>query len=243
MQKQGQGKPLSLTDIAKMIDHSLLRPDIDSAELADGFEMARKYHVATVCVRPYDVERAVEAMADSDVRVSSTVGFPHGANTVEIKVREAEALMDLGVKDLDMVLPIGPMKSADFDYVKRDIAAVVAAGHARSAIVKVIFDNVYLAEEEIVKACQICEAVGADFVKTSTGYSPGGASLADVRLMRDSCGPGVEVKAAGGIRTLDDVLRYRAAGASMIGTRSTEQILEEAAERDVLGTLREIATD
>jgi deoxyribose-phosphate aldolase len=145
--------------------------------------------------------------------------------------------------DLDMVLPIGRMKSGDYDYVEGDIAAVVGAGHARSAVVKVIFDNVYLTIDEIVRACQICEQVGADFVKTSTGYSPGGAKLEHVRLMRDSCAPEVEVKAAGGIRTLDDVLQYRAAGASMIGTRSTEQILDEAAQREASGTLRAISTN
>ena len=155
-------------------------------------------------------------------------------------MREAEEAMDKGVFDLDMVLAIGPMRSGNYRYVQQDIKAVVDAGHGRSAIVKVIFDNAYQTRDEIVKGCQICEAVGADYVKTSTGYSPGGATIEDVILMRQSCSSDVAVKAAGGIRTLDDTLRYRAAGAKMLGTRSTKEILEEAVERERAGTLREV---
>jgi deoxyribose-phosphate aldolase len=234
------GAPLTVADIAAMIDHSLLRPDMDLTELMAGFEMAKRYQAATCCVRPYDWELALRELDGSGVRVSTVIGFPHGTHTTETKVREAEEAMDTGVFDLDMVLALGPMRSGNYKYVEEDIKAVVDAGHARSAIVKVIFDNVYLTEEEIVTGCQICEAVGADYVKTSTGYSPGGATIQDVILMRKSCGPSVAVKAAGGIRTLDDTLRYRAAGAKMLGTRSTKEILEEAVEREKAGTLREV---
>jgi deoxyribose-phosphate aldolase len=235
------GAPLTVADIAAMIDHSLLRPDMALDELMAGFEMARRYQAATCCVRPYDMELALEQLDGSGVRVSTVVGFPHGAHTTEIKVREAEKAMDTGVFDLDMVLAIGRMKSSDHGYVAEDIRAVVEAGHARAAIVKVILDCVYLTDEEIIRACQICERMGADYVKTSTGYSPGGATLKDVILMRKSCSPKVAVKAAGGIRTLDDTLRFRAAGAKMLGTRSTKEILEEAVEREKAGTLREVS--
>lgn len=234
-------KKLSLADIALMIDHSLLRPDITTPELYDGFEVAKKYNAATVCVRPCDIELAVKETAGSKVKVSTTIGFPHGANTTAVKVFEAEKAMDLGVFELDLVLAVGRLKSDDFEYVEEDIRAVVEAAHARGAIVKVIFDNCYLTKEQIVKGCEICEKVGADYVKTSTGYSPSGATLEDVRLMRASCSPKVSVKAAGGIRTVDQLLKYRAAGARMIGTRSTKEILEEAEDREGQDTLFELA--
>jgi deoxyribose-phosphate aldolase len=235
------GAPLTVADIAAMIDHSLLRPDMDLRELMAGFEMAVQYQAATCCVRPYDMKLALQELDGSGVRVSTVIGFPSGAHTTEIKVREAEVAMDTGVFDLDMVMAIGPMRTGNYRYVAEDIKAVVDAGHARSAIVKVIFDNVYLSRDEIVAGCQICEEVGADYVKTSTGYSPGGATIEDVMLMRRSCSPAVSVKAAGGIRTLDDTLRYRAAGAKMIGTRSTKEILEEAVVREQAGTLCEVS--
>jgi deoxyribose-phosphate aldolase len=235
------GAPLSVADVAAMIDHSLLRPDMALDELMAGFAMAKQYRVATCCVRPNDMVLALKELSGSGVRVSTVVGFPHGAHTTEIKVREAEKALETGVFDLDMVLAIGKLRSGDNATVEQDIRAVVEAGHARSAIVKVIFDCVYLTDEEIVRACHICEKVGADYVKTSTGYSPGGATIKDVILMRQSCSPRVSVKAAGGIRTLDDTLRFRAAGAKMVGTRSTKEILEEAARREAAGTLRTVS--
>jgi deoxyribose-phosphate aldolase len=232
---------LTVKDVAAMIDHSLLRPDMALDELMDGFRMASQYGAATCCARPYDIELAKRELAGSDVRVSTVVGFPHGSSTTEVKVFEAQKAMNAGVFDLDMVLAIGRLKSGDYDYVEKDIKAVVDAGHARSAIVKVIFECCYLTDDEIVKACEICERVGADYVKTSTGYSGhGGATLEDVILMRKSCSPKVAVKAAGGIRNLDATLQYRAAGAKMIGTRSTKEILEEAVRREKAGTLREV---
>ena len=231
---------LTTQDIAAMIDHSLLRPDMTFDELMAGFRMAKQYGAATCCVRPYDIEIAKRELADSHVRVSTVVGFPHGANSTAVKVFEAEKAMAAGVTDLDMVLAIGKLKSGDYDYVAKDIKAVVDVAHAGSAILKVILECFYLTDEEKVRACRICEEVGADYVKTSTGYSGGGATIEDVILMRKSCSPKVAVKAAGGIRTLEATLRFRAAGAKMIGTRSTKEILEEAVRREKEGTLREI---
>ena len=232
---------LKIEDIAKMIDHSLLRPDITQAELIEGLRMAAHHQVATACVRPYDIKTAKQEFAGTGVLVSTALAFPHGANTTQVKVYEVERAMDECATELDVVLAIGKLMSGDFDYVERELRAVVEVAHARSAIVKVIFENCFLTKEQIVKACQICEAVGADYVKTSTGYGPGGAKLEDVILMRKSCGPQVAVKAAGGIRALDQLLQFRAAGAKMVGTRSTQVILEEAAKRAKEGTLREVA--
>jgi len=234
------GEVLTAKDIAAVIDHSLLRPDITNDELMEGFRLAKKYGVATCCVRPMDVPIAKEELADSVVGVSSVVGFPHGSNTTEVKVFEANQLIDLGASELDMVLAFGRLKSGEYDYVAQDVRAVVEAAHARSVIVKVIIECFYLTDEEKVKACQICEEAGADYVKTSTGYSGGGATIEDVMLMRKTCSPKVAVKAAGGIRNLDATLRFMAAGAKMIGTRSTEAIMEEALKREREGTLRAV---
>jgi deoxyribose-phosphate aldolase len=232
---------LTVKDIAKMIDHSLLRPDIAREELLAGIALAKAYDVASVCVRPCDVELSAEKLAGTDVLVGTVIAFPHGSNVTEVKVFEAQKAMEQGAIELDMVLAISRLRSGDFEVVEQDVRAVVEAAHAQSAIVKVILENSYLTNEEIVKACQLCEQAGADYVKTSTGYAPTGAKLEDVRLMRQSCGPAVSVKAAGGIRTLDDTLAYRAAGTKRIGTRSTKEIIDEAIARDEAGTLQEIA--
>ena len=234
-------RKLTVADIAAMIDHSLLRPDITAAELQEGFALALSCRPATVCVRPLDIGAAVGALVGSSVRVSSTIGFPHGGHATEVKAFEANKAIDLGASELDMVVAIGRLKSNDLGYVARDIQAVVEAAHARSAIVKVILETCYLTAQQIVEACKICEDARADYVKTSTGYSPNGATLDVVRLMRASCGPGVSVKAAGGIRALGQLLQFRAAGARMIGTRSTKAILEEAEDWEARGTLAEVA--
>jgi deoxyribose-phosphate aldolase len=239
MNQKPVSSKLSVADVAAMIDHSLLRPDMDRTELMAGFEMARRYRVATCCVRPCDIKLARQALANSGVRVSTVIAFPHGSHTTEVKVFEAERALDDGCFDLDVVLNIGRLKSADYDYVERELEAVVGLIHRRSGMVKVIFENCYLTAPEIVKACELCDRVGADYVKTSTGYGPGGATLEDVRLMRQSSSPRMAVKAAGGIRTLDALLQFRAAGARMAGTRSTQEILEEAARREQAGTLAE----
>ncbi len=234
------GKVISVADIAKMIDHSLLRPTLTDAEFDEGVELVRKYRCATVMVAPYDVPRAVKALAGSGIQVSTVVDFPHGSNLTEAKVFESKLAMDNGVSHLDMVMAVSRMVAGHYDYVEKDIRAVAEAAHARNIPMKVIFETCYLTDEQIVKACQLSEKAGADFVKTSTGYGPAGATLEAVRLMRKSCSSKVQVKPAGGIRTLDDVLAYRKAGATMIGTRGTAAILDEAVKREAAGTLREL---
>src|SRR5271157_99317 len=233
-------KILNVSDIARMIDHSLLRPTLTDVEFAEGVELVKKYRCATVMVAPYDVSRAVKELAGTGIKVSTVVDFPHGSNLTEAKVYEAKLAMDQGAGHLDMVLAISRLVAGHFDYVEKDIKAVVETGHARNVPVKVIFETCYLTNEKIVEACKISERAGADFVKTSTGYGPAGATLEAVRLMRQSCSPKVQVKPAGGIRTLDHVLEYRKAGASMIGTRATAAILDEAVKREAQGTLKEL---
>lgn len=233
---------LTVKDIAKMIDHSLLRPDIGRKELLAGIALAREYEVASVCIRPCDVEISAEKLAGTDVLVGTVIAFPHGSNITEVKVFEAQKALEQGATELDMVLSINRLRSGDFDFVEQEIRTVVEIAHAQSAIVKIILENSYLTSDEIARACQICERAGADYVKTSTGYASTGATLEDVKLMRRSCSPHVFIKAAGGIRTLDDVLQFRAAGAKRIGTRSTGEILEEAIKREKAGTLQELAS-
>ncbi len=234
------GENLTVKDIAAMIDHSLLRPTLTDEDFMEGIELARRYKCATVCVAPYDVKRSAQLLEGSGVRVSTVVDFPHGSNVTDAKVFEAVRDIENGAGELDMVLAISRLVSGDFDYVEQDIAAVVTIAHERNVPVKVIFENCYLSDDRIVTACAICEKTGADYVKTSTGYGSGGATLDHVRLMRRSCPDSVSVKAAGGIRTLDELLAYRAAGSKMIGTRATSPILEEAATREAQGTLKAI---
>lgn len=214
-------------DIAKMIDHSLLRPELDDAFIEDGCRLAAEYDVASVCCRPADVARAAAILRGTDVRVGATVGFPHGNHTTEIKVAEARRALADGATELDMVLQIAALKSGRDDDVRADIAAVVEVGHAAGAIVKVIFENAYLTDDEKVRACHLSEAAGADFVKTSTGFAPGGATHDDLRLMRASVSPHIQVKAAGGVRTLDALLAVRALGVSRIGATATKTIIDE----------------
>ncbi|KAA3648471.1 MAG: deoxyribose-phosphate aldolase [Chloroflexi bacterium] len=222
-----------------MIDHSLLRPNLSRQEFLDGIELAKKYKAATVCVAPYDVKESAELLEGSGVKVSTVIDFPQGSNTTAAKVFQVEEAVRNGASELDMVLGISRLFAGDYEYVKEDVRGVTEKAHELGVPVKVIFENAYLTDEQIEKACQLCEEVGADYVKTSTGYGPSGATLEDVALMRTSCGNAVSVKAAGGVRTLDDLLRYRAAGAKMIGTRSTQPILEEAEVRAKEGKLFE----
>jgi len=231
---------LTVFDIAEMIDHSLLRPTLTNEEFDDGIELARKYKMATCCVAPYDVERAVKGLADSGVLVSTVIDFPHGSNLTAAKVYEAQLAMDNGASSLDMVLAISRLVSGEFDYVEQDIHQVAECAHARNISVKVIFENCFLTKEMIIKACKLTEKAGADYVKTSTGYGKSGATLADCYLMRQSTNEKVAVKAAGGIRTLDDVLAYRAIGTKMIGTRASADILDEAEKRFKEGSLYEV---
>jgi deoxyribose-phosphate aldolase len=218
---------LTERDIAKAIDHSLLRPELDDAFVADGCRLAAEYDVASVCVRPADVPRAARLLAGTDVAVGTTIGFPHGNHLTETKVFEARQALAQGATELDMVLQIGALKSGRDDDVRTDIAAVADVAHAAGAIVKVIFENAYLTDDEKVRACHLSEAAGADFVKTSTGFAPSGATHDDLRLMRANVSDRIRIKAAGGVRTLDGLLDVLALGVSRIGATQTKPIIDE----------------
>ena len=235
-------KMLTANDIAKMIDHSLLRPELTMEQVIEGCKLAREYNVATVCVRPADVALAKKELESSDVLVTTVIGFPHGSNKTETKVFEAEEAIKDGAVELDMVLNIGKLLSRDFDYVEKDIKAVVDVAHKYNVIVKVILENCYLSDELKVEACKICERAGADYVKTSTGFGTGGATIDDLKLMRATCGKNVKVKAAGGVRTLDAALEVRSAGAARFGATATVAIIDEARKKEKAGTLKELNT-
>ncbi len=218
-------------DIAKMIDHSLLNPVMTDQELEDGCRIALRYDVASACVKPYYLKYCAELLAGSNVAASTVIGFPHGGNTTAIKVAEALQALEDGGTELDMVVNIGKVLSEDWSYVRDDIRAVVEVTHAGGGIVKVIFENCYLQDYHKVRLCEICAGAGADFVKTSTGYGKGGATLDDLRLMRKHSPPEVRIKSAGGIRTLDALLEVRALGVSRSGATRTAEMLDECARR------------
>jgi len=222
---------ISYVQLAKVIDHSLLKPELSEAEVIAGCELAARYHTATVCVKPCHVALAAAALAGSDVVVSTVVGFPHGSNLTAVKVLEAELAITAGARELDMVLNIGQLRSGKTAEVRADIRAVCDVAHARGSKVKVILENAYLSTEEKVIACQLCEEAGADWVKTSTGFAPGGATLEDLRLMRASVSEKVQVKAAGGVRTLDAILAVIDAGCTRVGATATADILDEFERR------------
>jgi len=217
---------LSYEQVAKTIDHSLLRPELDSEAVRVGCELARDFNVASACVKPCDVVLARELLAGSDAKVSTVIGFPHGSSTSAVKAFEAERAIADGAKELDMVLNIGRLRSGAVDEVRADIQAVVEVAAGR-ALVKVILENAYLDEAQKVLACRLSEEAGADFVKTSTGFAPSGATLDDLRLMRRTVSPSIGVKAAGGIRTLDALIEAMNAGANRIGATATQAILEQ----------------
>jgi deoxyribose-phosphate aldolase len=218
---------LTERDIAKTIDHSLLRPELDDAFVEDGCRLAAKYDVASVCVRPADVVRATAILGGTGVAVGTTIGFPHGNHLTAVKVFEAEQALAQGATELDMVLLIGALRSGRDAEVQADIRAVVEVAHAAGAIVKVIFENAYLTDGEKIRACRITEAAGGDFVKTSTGFAPSGATHDDLRLMRAHTSPHVQVKAAGGVRTLDALLAVMELGVTRIGATATETIIQD----------------
>ncbi|HEY6057627.1 MAG TPA: deoxyribose-phosphate aldolase [Candidatus Limnocylindrales bacterium] len=226
---------LTERDIAKAIDHSLLRPELVDAFVEDGCRLAAEYDVASVCVRPADVRRAAAILAGTEVKVGTTIGFPHGNHATGTKVLEARTALADGATELDMVLQIGALKSGRDADVQADIAAVVDVAHAAGAIVKVIFENAYLTDAEKVRACRLSEAAGADFVKTSTGFAPSGATHEDLRLMRASVSPHVQVKAAGGVRTLDALLAVMELGVTRIGATATKAIIDDFRARKAGG--------
>jgi deoxyribose-phosphate aldolase len=213
-------------DMAGMIDHSLLKPDLTDREIEEGCRIAHEYRVAAVCVRPSDVRRAAEILRDSPIRVTTVIGFPHGTTTTAAKVAEAEEAIRNGAVELDAVINIGKLKSKDYAYVKADLEAVTAAAHAKDVIIKVIFENCYLDDDEKIAACRISSEVGVDFVKTSTGFGTGGAEDHDLKLMREHTSPSIKLKAAGGIRTLERAIEVRNLGCSRIGATATVAILD-----------------
>jgi deoxyribose-phosphate aldolase len=216
---------LGYSDVAKTIDHSLLRPELDSDAVREGVLLALRYDVASATVRPADVEAAARLVEGSDVMISTVVGFPHGSHTTETKVFETEVLIGAGADEIDMVLNIGRLISGEDTYVEEEIHAVVEAAQGRT--VKVIFENAYLTDEEKIRACRLSAAAGAGFVKTSTGFAPSGATLEDLKLMREHSPAGVQVKAAGGVRTLDALLDVMRVGVTRVGATATETILED----------------
>ncbi len=218
-------------DIAKMIDHSLLNPTLTREALDAGCRLALQYDVASVCIMPYALSRCAELLAGSDVRASTTIGFPHGANTTAMKVAEAEQALRDGGQELDMVTNISRVLSGQWAEVEADIRAVTEVTHAAGQKIKVIFENCYLSDDQKIRLCEICGGLGVDWVKTSTGYGSGGATDDDLRLMREKSPEGVQVKAAGGVRTLDRLLEVRALGVTRCGATGTQQMLEECKER------------
>ena len=212
--------------LAKTIDHSLLKPELDDAFIEEGCRLAAEYDVASVCVRPVDVARAKALLDGTDVAVGTVIGFPHGSSTTATKVFEAREALANGATELDMVIPIGALRSGRDEDVRADIAAVVGVAHAAGAIVKVILENAYLTDDEKERGSRLAEAAGADFVKTSTGFAPSGATHEDLALMRRVTSPHVQVKAAGGVRTLDDLLAVMNLGVTRIGATQTKPILD-----------------
>ena len=218
-------------DIAKMIDHSLLNPMLTAAELEAGCRLAVAYDVASVCILPYYLKRCADILLGSAVEPSTTIGFPHGGHTTAVKRAEAERAIADGCTELDMVVNISQVLSGSWDYVRADIRAVIEVAHAAGQKVKVIFENCYLQDEHKVRLCGICSELSADWVKTSTGYGSGGATIGDVKLMRRHAAPHVQVKAAGGIRDLDTLLEMRALGVSRVGASRTREMLDERRRR------------
>jgi len=221
----------TFTDLSKMIDHSLLNPTITADALEAGCRLAVAYDTASVCIMPFALKRCAELLAGSTVKPSTTIGFPHGVNTTAIKVAEAQQALKDGGLELDMVVNISKVLSGDWSYVRGDLKAVIDVTHAGKAKVKVIFENAYLKDEHKIRLCEICSELKADWVKTSTGYAPSGATIEDLKLMRAHTPQSVQVKAAGGVRTLDKMLEVRAVGASRVGATATAVILDEARRR------------
>lgn len=228
-------------DLAKMIDHSLLHPTMTDTDLQEGCTLAIQYDTASVCIKPYAVKEAVQWLAGSSVLVGTVIGFPHGNSTTEIKVAECKKACEDGAVEIDMVVNIGKVLSKEWAYVQAEIKAVNDEALSHGAIVKVIFENDFLSAEHKIRLCEICSEVNVAFVKTSTGYgfvkdSDGkfytlGATVEDLILMRKHTAPQIKVKAAGGVRTLDDLLKVKATGVSRVGATATVAILEEAKKR------------
>lgn len=227
---------VTVKDIAKMIDHSLLHPTMTDKDLREGCELARKYDVASVCIKPYAVKMAAEILKGSDVLVCTVIGFPHGNSTIDVKVYETRKAIEDGATEIDMVVNIGKVLTEDWAYIEQEISAIVAETKKGKAALKVIFENDFLPDDKLkIKLCEICSKYKVEFVKTSTGYgfvkqpdgsyNYKGATEADLKLMRKHSAPEVQVKAAGGVRTLEDTLKVREWGVTRIGATATEAII------------------
>jgi deoxyribose-phosphate aldolase len=221
----------TLEQIAKMIDHSLLKPNLTAKELEDGCHLARRYDVASVCILPYGLKRCAEVLRDSTVKASTTIGFPHGGHTAAVKLAEARQALDDGGQELDAVVNISQVLSGNWDYVRQEIGQLTDLVHKRKQKIKIIFENCYLQDEHKIQLCQVCGEIGVDWVKTSTGFGTGGATHEDLKLMRRHSPPQVQVKAAGGVRTLDALLEVRALDVTRCGATATAVILDECKRR------------
>lgn len=234
---------VTLHQVAKMIDHSLLHPAMTDADVHEGLRVAKKYDVATACIKPYHIPMAKKELEGTEVLVCPVIGFPHGNSTTEVKVFEAEAAAAAGGKEIDMVINIGKALGEDWDYVAKEIEQTHAVVTKHGATLKVIFENDYMTESHIARLCQICSDVGVAFVKTSTGYgfvkqtngfyTYKGATVPHLKLMKEFCKPGVQIKAAGGVRTLYDLLHVMSLGITRIGASATVAIMEEAIKRGI----------
>ncbi len=218
-------------NIAKMIDHSLLNPSLTVEQLEAGCRLALEYDTASVCILPYYLKRCTEILCDSNVRASTTIGFPHGCHTTAVKLAEAKQALSDGGEELDMVVNISAVLSENWRYVREDIRAVTDAVHQAGQKIKIIFENCYLNDEQKIALCEICGELRCDWVKTSTGYGTGGATIEDLILMRKNSPDYVQVKAAGGIRDLDTLLKMRTLGVTRCGATRTKDILEECKRR------------
>jgi deoxyribose-phosphate aldolase len=242
---------VTLLQLAKMIDHSLLHPTMTDDDVLAGLKIARENNVATACVKPYHITLALQELAGTDVQVCPVIGFPHGNSTTEIKVQEATAAALAGGREIDMVVNIGKVLGGDWEYVTQEIDEINRAVVSQGAILKVIFENDYLQPEHIIRLCEICTNLEVAFVKTSTGYGfvkqvDGsynylGATASDLKLMRQHSGSKVQIKAAGGVRTLDDLLHVMSLGVTRIGATATVAILEEAKKRGISDELTTVS--
>jgi deoxyribose-phosphate aldolase len=228
---------MTAQELAKYIDHSLLHPTMTDKDLDEGLAIAKKYGTATVCIKPYAVKYAVEVLKDSGVAVCTVIGFPHGSNTTDLKIIETIEACRNGATEIDMVVNIGKVIGGDWEFVEQEIEQINNVCFEHNAILKVIFENDYLNDEQKIKLCEICTKLHVAFVKTSTGYGyvkqengmflTKGATLNDLILMRKHSGPDVQIKAAGGIRNLKDMLAAIEVGATRIGATATVAIIEE----------------
>jgi deoxyribose-phosphate aldolase len=231
-----QKRTITLGEIAYTLDHSLLRPDITVKELKEGCALAKEYTCVSVCVRPSDLPIVIQELKGTRVLPTTVIAFPHGTATTESKLYEISDAIGKGAVEVDMVMNYARFLSGEFEYVEGEIAKAAGEAHKGKALLKVIFENYYLTTDQIIQCSKICKRAGADFIKTSTGYAPGGATIPDLITMVQNA-DGMKVKAAGGVKTLDEALAVIATGTVRIGTRSSKAILEEARERESKGGL------